>query len=95
MIAWADEKFQTWILKKTSTKKTLTGMEKGKHELKMWLKHLVSFAIGSMLFWGIIRFVGTDSTEAIRGIWKTWSVVLLIDGAISLSYILFPKKAVS
>ncbi|RUL52036.1 hypothetical protein [Lysinibacillus antri] len=95
MIAWADEKFQTWILKRPSTKQTLFGIEKGKHELKMWLRHLVSFAIGSVMFWAIISFVGTESTEAIRGIWKTWSIVLLIDGAISLSYILFPKKAIS
>ncbi|MCP1143429.1 hypothetical protein [Lysinibacillus endophyticus] len=95
MIAWADEKFQSWFLKKPSSKKTLTGMAKAIHELKMWARHVTAFSIGSLLFWGIITFVGSQATEALNGIWRVWGLVLLIDAIICLSYFIFPKKVTS
>ncbi|MFC7686181.1 hypothetical protein [Ureibacillus sp. GCM10028918] len=95
MIAWADEKFQTYILKKESTKKKLYGAEKGVHELKMWGRHVFAYAIGSMIFWLIITFINSNSTEALTNVWRIWSLAVLIDGGISLSYLLFPKRAES
>lgn len=95
MIAWADEKFQTYILKKESTKKALYGVEKGVHELKMWGRHVLAYGIGSLIFWLIITFINSNSTEALVNVWKIWSIALLIDGGISLSYLLFPKRATS
>ncbi len=95
MIAWADNKFQTWFLKKSSPKNTLVGLEKGIYELKMFARHIIAFVIGSAIFWFIITFIGSSSTDAITGVWKTWSLVLLIDGIISLSYLIFPKKPAS
>ncbi|SOC11113.1 hypothetical protein SAMN05880501_10686 [Ureibacillus xyleni] len=95
MIAWADEKFQTWFLKKASNKQTLTGIAKGIHEMKMWARHATAFTIGSLLFWGMITFVGSQGIEALTGVWRVWGLVLLIDGVISLSYIIFPKKVTS
>nr|WP_106782476.1 hypothetical protein [Lysinibacillus timonensis] len=93
MIHWADEKFQTWFMKKPSNKRKLTGKAKGIHEVKMWARHVVAYIIGSILLWGMIWFIGQQNTEALFGIWRVWSVVLLVDGVISLSYIIFPKKA--
>lgn len=92
MIAWADEKFQAWFLKNPSTKKALMGMEKGIHELRMWARHVIAYLIGSALLWIMIFYVGHQSTEALFNVWRIWSIALLIDGAISVSYILFPKK---
>lgn len=92
MISWADDKFKTWILKISPAKKPLYGKEKGIHELKMWARHGLAFAIGSLMFWLILTFVGTQGTEALEKVWKVWSLVLLIDGVISISYIIFPKK---
>lgn len=93
MIAWADDRFQTYILKKETMKKPRYGIEKGVHELKMWGRHVIAFAIGSAIFWLIITFIDSSSTEALPNVWRIWSLALLIDGAISISYLLFPKKA--
>lgn len=95
MITWADTQFQTYVLKKGSSKKVLHGIEKGRHELKMWARHVCAYAIGSLLFWLIITFIDSNSTEALYNVWRIWSLALLIDGAISLSYLLFPKKSAS
>ena len=95
MIAWADEKFQICFLKKPSTKKALTGMSKAIFELKMWARHVIAFSIGSLLFWGIITYVGSQGTEALSGVWRVWGLVLLIDALICLSYFIFPKKGTS
>lgn len=92
MIAWADEKFQVWFLKKPSSKKVLFGRDKGIYEIKMWFKHVIAYLIGSALLWIMIIYVGQQSTEALFNVWRIWSIALLIDGAISFSYILFPKK---
>lgn len=95
MIAWADDKFQTYFLKKESAKKARYGIEKGLHELKMWGRHVIAFAIGSVFFWLILTYIDSNSTEALRNVWRIWSIALLIDGGISISYLLFPKKAES
>lgn len=93
MIAWADEKFQVWFLKKPSSKRTLYGKEKGIYEIKMWARHVMAYLIGSALLWLMIYYVGQQSTEALFNVWRIWSIALLVDGAISISYILFPKKS--
>ncbi|QCR30962.1 hypothetical protein [Lysinibacillus sp. SGAir0095] len=95
MIAWADNIFQTYFLKKEPAKKKLYGVEKGLYELKMWGRHVFAYAIGSVLFWLIITFVNSNSTEALFNVWRIWSIALLIDGGISLSYLVFPKRAAS
>ncbi|MEK4229172.1 hypothetical protein [Solibacillus sp. FSL H8-0538] len=92
MIAMADEKFQTWVLKKKSNKVRLKGKEKGVYEVKMWARHIAAYIIGVSLLWLMIQFIGQQGdTLALYGVIKWWGLVLLIDGAISLSYILFPK----
>lgn len=95
MIDWADRKFQVWFLRKPSSKKILVGLEKGIYELKMLARHVFAYVIGSAIFWLIIKYVGSSGTDAIIGVWKTWSVVLLIDAVISLSYLVFPKRTES
>ncbi|HWK21854.1 MAG TPA: hypothetical protein VNS08_02380 [Ureibacillus sp.] len=95
MINWADNKYQVYVLKRESKKRTRYGVEKGLYELKMWGRHVLAYAIGSAIFWLMICFISSDSIEALLNVWKTWSLVLVIDGAISLSYLLFPKKAES
>lgn len=93
MIAWADEKFQVLFLKKSSTKKKLSGLAKGKYEMKMWARHVAAYVIGSSLLWLMIFYVGHLKAEALFNLWRIWSIVVLVDGAISVSYIIFPKKS--
>ncbi len=92
MIVWADEKFQVWFLKKPSSKKALLGREKGIYEIKMWVRHVIAYVIGSAFLWLMIFYVGQQNTEALFNVWRIWSIAVLIDGAISFSYIIFPKK---
>ncbi|MBK3493897.1 hypothetical protein JFL43_03295 [Viridibacillus sp. YIM B01967] len=93
MITWADEKFQVWFLKINLNKKPLTGVAKGMKELKLFGQHIIAYLLGSSMLWLMITIVGhQEDTTALEQVWKIWSLVLLIDGVISLSYILFPTK---
>lgn len=93
MIDLADEKFRVWVLKMKEVRKPLTGTAKGKREIKLFGKHVLAFVLGSILLRLMVTFVDdSDSTAALQQVWKIWSIVLLADGVISFSYVLFPKK---
>ncbi|WP_285398269.1 hypothetical protein [Lysinibacillus sp. fls2-241-R2A-57] len=93
MIAWADEKFQQWFLKSDHKKEPMTRMTKGKHEMKMLGQHIVAFIIGAGLLYAMSLFVGSNSdTSSLFQVMKVWGIVLAIDAAISISYVIFPKK---
>lgn len=93
MINWADEKFQQWILKQPQEKEPLFGKVKGIHELKMWIRHIIAYGIGSALLYAMIQYVGeSGNTDVFSQMIKYWGIFVLIDGGISVSYILFPKE---
>lgn len=93
MIEWADEKFHQWVLKQPKEKEQLFGKAKGIHELKMWSRHIVAYGIGSALLYGMIQYIGdSGNTDVFWQMIKYWGIIVLIDGAISISYILFPKE---
>ena len=93
MIEWADEKFHQWILKQPKEKQALFGKAKGIHELKLWIRHIVAYVIGSALLYGMIQYIGeSGDTGVFWQMIKYWGIIVLIDGAISVSYILFPKE---
>ena len=93
MIAWADEKFHEWILKQSKEKVRLSGKAKGIHELKMWIRHVVAYGIGSALLYSMIQYIGESGNMDV--FWKMigiWGIVVLIDAAVCLSTILFSKE---
>ncbi|MGE7692681.1 hypothetical protein ACQKNC_00995 [Lysinibacillus sp. NPDC094177] len=93
MITWADQKFQQWFLKSGYKNEPLTGMKKGMHEMKLLSQHIVAFLIGAGLLYAMSLFVGSNSdTTSIFQVMKVWGIVLAIDAAISISYVIFPKK---
>ena len=93
MIEWADEKFHQWILKQPKEKELLFGKAKGIHELKLWIRHIIAYVIGSALLYGMIQYIGeSGDTGVFWQMIKYWGIIVLIDGAISVSYILFPKE---
>ncbi|OXS73479.1 hypothetical protein B1B04_12195 [Lysinibacillus sp. KCTC 33748] len=61
MITWADEKFQKWFLKSNQKNEPLTGVKKGKHEIKMLSQHIGAFIIGAGLLYAMSLFVGSNS----------------------------------
>ena len=93
MIEWADDKFHQWILKQPKEKVRLFGKAKGIHELTMWSRHIVSYGIGSALLYGMIQYIGeSGNTDVFWEMIKYWGIIVLIDGAISISYILLSKE---
>lgn len=93
MIAWADGKFQTWVLNNPLRKKVLYGKEKAVYEMKLWGRHLIAYIIGGILLGLMILYIGTgEGTRPLQRVISGWTVVLLIDFLISFSYVVFPKR---
>lgn len=97
MIKWADEKFQSLILKKGLKKKPLFGVDKGIYEMKMWIRHFLAFIIGGILLVLMALYVGegtlvNENTFSLMRVLSIWGIVLGIDFLISFSYIIFPKR---
>ncbi|MFF5994897.1 hypothetical protein AAGS61_09085 [Lysinibacillus sp. KU-BSD001] len=92
-IDWADEKFRIWIVKQPNTKERLVGRAKGVHEVKLWMRHIVAYAVGGVLLWAMIQYIGqAGDTTTLQQMLKVWGLVVLIDGAISISYVVLPER---
>ncbi|QDP99141.1 hypothetical protein FOH38_00470 [Lysinibacillus fusiformis] len=93
MISWADVKFQQWILKASIQKETLTGLAKGKHEMKLLGRHIVAYIIGAGLLYAMTLFIGSNTdTSPLLQVMKVWGIVLTVDAIISISYVIFPSQ---
>ncbi|MCT2535422.1 hypothetical protein NC661_18055 [Aquibacillus koreensis] len=96
MIAWADVRFQYYILKQGQKPKQRYGMEYAHHYIKGFGSHVLAYLIGSALLLGVIFLIQDPiRTESLKGVWMTWSLVLGIDFAISISNYIWPKRAKS
>ncbi|MET3695739.1 hypothetical protein SAMN05877753_102730 [Bacillus oleivorans] len=94
MIQWADLHFQYYILKQGTKPERLYGIQYAKHYFKGWLKHAISYVIGTALLILIIFLIDDSSrSEALSGIIKMWTLVLGIDLFISVTYFIAPRKA--
>lgn len=91
MIAWADRKFQSRILQKPLQHRELFGRAKAVYEMKMWGRHLIAFIIGGSLLGLMIWYIGEEIDPLMR-VLNLWTIVLVIDFIICLSYVIFPKK---
>ncbi|MEG0258926.1 MAG: hypothetical protein RR595_12645 [Lysinibacillus sp.] len=91
MVTWADQHFTYYVLKTGKRPEKVYGKERGKRELSGFIRHIVAYIIGASILWGILLFLGKDEqTIALFNVWRIWSIVLVIDGIISLSYVFFP-----
>ncbi|UFT98324.1 hypothetical protein KO561_14085 [Radiobacillus kanasensis] len=94
MIAWADERFQYYLLKQGQKPRKRYGYDYAKHYFKGWIRHALSYLIGAALLIGTIVWIDDPSrTEALRGVLKIWLLVVGIDLLISVSYFVSPRKA--
>lgn len=94
MIQWADEKFRRYIRKEASRTSPETGLAFAKQDAKSALRHVLAYGIGAGLLYGIIMLIGEgDRTEALWHVLRIWTVVLVIDLAITASYFIWPKQA--
>ncbi|TDM07517.1 hypothetical protein [Macrococcus lamae] len=93
MIAGADAWYRKWILKESGEKKKLYGMEYSIASLKFTLHHLAAYLIGTGLMWLVIWLVGnSDRTLIMSSYIKLWSVIMMIDIIITVTYFIWPRK---
>ncbi|WP_138754702.1 hypothetical protein [Paenibacillus sinopodophylli] len=94
MIKWADERFaHRFAGGPAPVGKPKLGKEHARHERIAWLHHLLAFAIGALILYGMITMIGDESrTQSLLQTLQLWLVVLGIDFVISFSYTLWPRK---
>ncbi|AJY77761.1 hypothetical protein [Paenibacillus beijingensis] len=95
MIRWADIRFaHRFASGPAPAKKVKFGKEHARNERRAWFLHLLSWAIGCALLYGIILWVDENSrTDALLQVIRLWSIVLSIDFLISFSYTLWPRQS--
>lgn len=93
MIRWADERFQYYFLKTGNKPVKRYGMEYAKHYLKGWIQHLIAYAIGVALLLGAAALIAApERTEALLGVARIWSIVIIVDLVITVSYFIWPRR---
>ncbi|MEH6942714.1 hypothetical protein [Bacillus sp. JJ722] len=93
MIAWADHRFQYYVLKQGTKPQKKYGMEHAKHNLRSALKHVLAYIIGATFLLAIIFIIDDPTrTNALANLLKFWSLVLVIDFVSSLSYFIWPRR---
>ncbi|HCU7628137.1 TPA: hypothetical protein OVB20_000417 [Staphylococcus aureus] len=93
MINWADDRFRYYVMKQGSKPYKLDGLAYSKNYAKSWLKHLLSYIIGTGILHLIIYLINDKSrTEAMDGVIHIWTIVIIIDLIICISYFVWPPK---
>lgn len=93
MISWADDRFKYYIMKQGAKPPKLTGLNYSKHYAKNWLKHLLSYIIGTGILHLIIYLINDKNrTEALNSTIHIWTIVNIIDLIICVSYFVWPPK---
>ncbi|WP_342666456.1 hypothetical protein [Saccharibacillus sacchari] len=94
MIKWADERFAyRYANGPKPVEKAKTGHAHATLQRQGWYRHLMAWAIGSILLAGMIFLIGdADKSQALRSWIVRWGVVLGVDFLISFSYTLWPKS---
>lgn len=95
MIRWADERFaHRFAGGAPPESKPRYGAEHARHERRMWMKHLIAWAIGSAILGAMALWVGDlgRARELLLTIGR-WAVVLFFDFLWSFSYTIWPRKA--
>lgn len=93
MISWADDRFRYYVMKEGDKPKKLTGFDYSKNYLKNWLKHLLSYILGIGILHLVVYLINDQSrTESIDGVINLWTIVLIIDLIICITYFIWPPK---
>ena len=107
MLRWADQRFShRYAGGSLPDRPPKYGRQHARHERAGWYRHLVAWAIGcGLLLGGAVLVSGVDAlaqllpevnggpqpAEALLGITRTWTLVLLIDFVWSFSYTFWPR----
>ncbi|MGW7976252.1 hypothetical protein BU116_08420 [Staphylococcus xylosus] len=92
MIRWADKRFKYFVLKTGERPIKATGIKHAKKYLISWIRHVFAYIIGTGLLWIIIGIVGYSGyLTALVHVIKLWTLILVIDLLIALSYFIWPR----
>ncbi|WP_183603500.1 hypothetical protein [Paenibacillus phyllosphaerae] len=93
MIKWADERFRYYVTKQGDKPAKRYGMDHARHYFKGWIRHVIAFAIGAGMLYGLILYIDDPQrTEAIRGVLRLWSIIVGIDLLITVTYFIWPRE---
>jgi hypothetical protein len=94
MVRWADVRFAHRYAGGPPPKpKPRHGAAHAAYERAGWARHLLAWAVGVGLMGLAVLVVGDVArTQALLDTVRLWSVVLVVDGAISLSYTVSPRR---
>lgn len=93
MIAWADQKYQYYIMKQGQKPKKKYGIAYAKDQLFSSLRHLLAFSIGSAFLFILILVINNAArTDALTKMIMFWALITGIDLLYSFSYFIWPKK---
>lgn len=97
MVRWADVRFaHRFAGGPAPTPRPRYGASHAAAERASWLRHLAAWAAGTGLMTLAVVVVGDPQrTEVFARAAALWTLVLLVDGVVSLSYSLWPRKAPS
>jgi hypothetical protein len=96
LIRWADTRFaHRFAGGPAPVRPPKHGRAHAAYERGMWLRHLLAWAVGVGLLGLAALLVGGQRTAALRQIGTLWTVVLVVDFAISFSYTVFPRQEAS
>lgn len=93
MIKWADAIFNYRFGNGNKPVKITHGIAHAKNRRQAWYRHLLAWSIGGGILIGIILYINNYSqTELLFNTFRFWSLIVLIDFVISISYTIFPKS---
>ncbi|MDW4075975.1 hypothetical protein QI255_12380, partial [Staphylococcus saprophyticus] len=87
------DRFRYYVMKQGSKPYKAVGLAYAKNYAKSWLKHLLSYIIGTGILHLIVFLINDKSrTEAMDNVIHVWTIVIIIDLIICISYFLWPPK---
>lgn len=93
MITWADDRFRYYVMKQGAKPYKPTGLDYAKNYAKNWLKHLLSYLLGTGVLHLIVYLINDASrTTALDSVIHIWTIVIVIDLIICISYFVWPPK---
>lgn len=93
MVRWADTRFAVRFAgAPRPPAPSRWGRARAARERRDWLQHLLAWAVGCTLLGGGLLLVGDlERGRALLDVAGLWTLVVVIDGAVSLSYTVFPR----
>lgn len=95
MVRWADERFaHRFAGGPAPTPRPRSGRAHAAHQRRAFARHAVAYAVGASLLSVAILVIGDPSrTDALLGTLRLWTVVVVVDGLVSLSYTVRPRPS--